>query len=226
MKAVLFDLDDTLYPELAFVRSAFAAAAEHLESRYGVDRAAATDRMMEVLHEEGRGRVFDTVVRELLGRAEAHVVPTLLYLYRSHRPRLQPYPDVPQVLGRLSAAGLRLGVLTDGLASVQHRKLESLELGVSLDVVVVAGELPGTMAKPSPAAYSIAVDLLDLSAREVVYVGNDPYKDFAGARAVGMPTLRVRAPSATFPVTADAVEVDADQYVDPFAAIVDVLLEV
>jgi putative hydrolase of the HAD superfamily len=224
MKAVLFDLDDTLYPELAFARSGFAAAAAFLEARYGLDRDATTDRMMEVLHQDGRGHVFETVVTEALGSAEVQITPTLLYIYRSHRPRLQPYPDVNPLLRRLSDAGLRLGVLTDGLASVQRRKLDALELGVPLDVIVVAGELPGSMAKPSPAAYAIALELLGLPATEVAYVGNDPYKDFAGARAVGMRTIRVRAPSATFPVAADAIEVDADRYVDPFPAIADVVL--
>lgn len=223
MKAVIFDLDDTLYQELDYVRSGFEVVAGFLERRYGTDPARTAGRMIELLRDEGRGRVFDRIIEELGIDAGAEVVPTMLYLYRSHRPRLTPFADVPGTLRSLAEAGLRLGVLTDGLASVQRRKLEALDLGVNLDLVVVVGELPLHMAKPAAGAYRVAADLLELPPSEITYVGNDPYKDFAGARATGMGTLRVRAPSDTFPRAADAWRDDADQYVDPFEAIVDVV---
>jgi putative hydrolase of the HAD superfamily len=223
VRAVIFDLDDTLYPELDFVRGGFDAAAAVLERRHAVDRRRVAERMMELLHTIGRGRVFDAIVEELdLGHAE-HVVPLLLYAYRTHRPQLAPYPDVLPVLRRLTDAGMRLGVLTDGLATVQQRKLDALRLDVPLDPVVLAGELPAALGKPSAASYAVACELIDLPPFEITSVGNDPYKDFAGAREVGMRTVRVREPSATFPVV-DAARHEADQYVDPFDAIVDVLL--
>jgi putative hydrolase of the HAD superfamily len=224
MRAVLFDLDDTLYPEIEFVRSGFAAAASYVARRHGLDPTRAARRMMELLHSDGRGRIFDRFLEELDLDFGAEASPTMLYIYRTHHPVLAPYPDVSSVLNRLADAGLRLGVLTGGLASVQRRKLDALELGVTLDAVVIVGELPTIMAKPAAAPFRVAIELLDVPSSEITYVGNDPYKDFAGAREAGMHTIRVRVPSDTFPVAVDAGLEDADQYVDPFEAIVDVLL--
>jgi putative hydrolase of the HAD superfamily len=224
VKAVIFDLDDTLYPELDFVRGGLDAAAGILARRHGLDRRDVAGRMMELLLTRGRGRVFDTIVEELELGAPDRIVPLLLYVYRAHEPRLAPYPDVVPVLRRLNDAGLRIGVLTDGLASVQRRKLDALRLEVPLDPIVFVGELPSAWGKPSAESFAIACDLLDIAPAEITYVGNDPYKDFAGAREVGMRTIRVRAPSATFPVIAGAIHHDADRYIDPFDGIVDILL--
>jgi len=225
MKAVLFDLDDTLYPELDFVRSGFDAVGRFLEGRYGVDSKRAAARMFDLLLAEGRGDVFNRIVAELGVESTAHeLVPTMVYVYRSHRPHLAPYVDVPPVLRRLADSGLRIGVLTDGLASVQRGKLAALELGVELDPVVIVGELPDTMAKPSPMPYRVAAELLELLPAEITYVGNDPFKDFAGARAVGMRTIRVRTPSETFPRGVNSLRLEADQYIDPFSDIVPVLV--
>ena len=226
MRAVVFDLDDTLYPELDFVRGGFAAVADYLERRHGVDGTAAASRMWTLLHEQGRGRVFDLLLDELNLAAGPETLPTMLYLYRSHVPTLTPYPDVPAVLQELAAAEFRMGVLTDGSPSVQRRKLAALApaLGLDFDAIVIVGELPIEMAKPSPAPYRVAAELLGIAPSHITYVGNDPYKDFGGARTAGMATIRVRAPSATFPILPDSIEVEADRYADPFSTIAELLL--
>ncbi len=59
MKAVLFDLDDTLYPEMDFVRSALGAVAADLEADVGIDAGFSRMRMLQILRRDGRGRVFD-----------------------------------------------------------------------------------------------------------------------------------------------------------------------
>jgi putative hydrolase of the HAD superfamily len=59
IKTVLFDLDDTLYDESAFVTSGFRTVAAHLADRFGVDKQEAFSAVMSVLTTEGRGKVFD-----------------------------------------------------------------------------------------------------------------------------------------------------------------------
>ncbi len=64
IKAVLFDLDDTLYDESAFVTSGFRTVAAHLADRFGVDKQEAFSAMMAVLTTEVRGKVFDRVLEQ------------------------------------------------------------------------------------------------------------------------------------------------------------------
>lgn len=191
MKAVLFDLDDTLYPEIDFARGGFRAAARYLARPTGLRAETLTREMLRHLERDGRGRVFDSVL-ETHGMLTPVAVQTLVLLYRSHRPRLQLYPDAAAALRALRRRGFRLGIVTDGLASVQHRKIDALRLDRMTDAVVCTDELAGRPAKPSSVPFQVALELLGVEPPSAAYVGNDPGKDFLGPRRLGMTTVRVR----------------------------------
>ena len=81
--------------------------------------------------------------------------------------------------------------MSDGHAAVQRRKLAALPaLARCLDAVVLTNELGAGTSKPSPVAFRVACRLLGADAARAVYIGNDPRKDFSGARAAGLRTIR------------------------------------
>ncbi len=188
LAAVLFDLDDTLYPEADFVASGFRAVAGHLAERAGVDAEAAVARLFELLHRDGRGRLFDTLLAEL-GLDEP--VETLIHLYRSHPPSLTLPGGSRRVLDELRRRGLRLGVVTDGMGAVQRRKLAALGVEPLVDAVVVSDELDSE--KPAAVPYRVALDLLGVSPPAAAYVGDNPAKDFLWPNGAGMVTVQVTA---------------------------------
>jgi putative hydrolase of the HAD superfamily len=119
------------------------------------------------------------------------LVAACLLAYRTHDPALQPFDGVLGAMDAARAAGLRTGVLSDGAAGVQRRKLEGIAgLAGRLDVVVFTDELGPGLAKPSPVGFRVACLVLGILPAEAVYVGNDPRKDFIGARAAGLATIR------------------------------------
>lgn len=193
MKALLFDLDDTLYPEREFVESGFRAVARYLEETESLDREDLFRRMMRILDREGRGHVFDTVLKEF-DRYRPELVPVLVHVYRTHSPTITLFEDVEPGLRRLRAVGVRLGVVTDGLATVQRRKIAALNLEPLVDVVVCTDEVGRDHWKPSVVPFQVAMELLRVEAAESAYVGNDPSKDFAGPRDLGMKTILMRRP--------------------------------
>lgn len=193
MRAVLLDLDDTLYREMDFVLSGFRAAAAFLGARTDHDPDAVVQRLREILNRDGRGRVFDALLAEL-GLADAGWVPALVHAYRTHQPAIAPFPGALDLLQELRARGVRLGIVTDGLASVQWRKLRALGLPPLVDVVVCTQELGESFAKPSPVPFAVALEILKVDPGDALYVGDDLRKDFLGPRELGMRTARVPAP--------------------------------
>jgi putative hydrolase of the HAD superfamily len=189
--AVLFDLDDTLYPERAFVDGGFRAVGRFLAPRLGRS-ADPIARRLRVLHDrDGRGRLFDTLLSEHGMADDRDLVLASVLVYRTHRPRLRPFDGVIAGLDRLRDAGIPTGLVSDGLSSVQRRKLATMpEVSRRLDVVVLTDELGRGYAKPSPTGFLVACRLLDALAGRAVYVANDPRKDFAGARSAGLRTIR------------------------------------
>jgi putative hydrolase of the HAD superfamily len=228
-KAVLFDLDDTLYAERQFVDGGFRTVAAFLTGRVGgsADARALHRRLWELHERDGRGRLFDTLLAELDVPADQDLVLACLLVYRTHDPRLEPLPGAVATLDALHAAGLRTGVLSDGQSAVQRRKLAALRaIAARLDVVVMTDELGAAHAKPSPVGFRVACRLLDVPASETIYVGNDPRKDFAGARKASLTTIRLGAP----PDEGGGVDIatggpdDADSVVGSFDELRDVVL--
>jgi putative hydrolase of the HAD superfamily len=192
LRAVLFDLDDTLYPERQFVDGGFGAVARFLSGLGARSEADLAARLWEIHRKDGRGRIFDTLLDELGLADDADLVPACLLVYRTHQTWLSPVAGADALLDHLRGAGIRTGLVSDGNGAVQSRKLAGLPgIAARLDAVVFTDELGPGHAKPSPVPFRVACRLLDVTPSATIYVGNDPRKDFIGARAAGLRTVRI-----------------------------------
>ncbi|MCR5717070.1 MAG: HAD family hydrolase [Lachnospiraceae bacterium] len=188
-KAILLDLDDTLYREYSYVSAAFEEVAAYLSDRYGVEQDALMATMQELLITNGRGRIFDDVCKQYVIQEN---ISHLVQIYRSARPKLSLYEDAEIFLKELRKMGVKSAVITDGAAGVQRAKIEGLGLEEVIDEVLVTDELG--LSKPDPQVYTTVLEKLQISANEAVYVGDNPAKDFIGARALGLDTVRIIRP--------------------------------
>jgi putative hydrolase of the HAD superfamily len=193
IEAVLFDLDNTLYSEFSFVESGMRSVAEYIERRFGLNSSKIKEYLLETLKSQGRGAVFDTLLQELKLPPEVKV-PLLVYLYRTHRPQITLFKDVRRLFEELCARHIKMGMITDGLSSVQLRKIDALKIGNDFDVIICTDDLGDNYAKPSPVPFSLALHLLDVAAKSVVYVGDDETKDFAGPKELGIATIQIVHP--------------------------------
>jgi len=191
LRAVVFDLDDTLYPESAYVLSGFRALGEWAQAELGVPAEEAYAEL-EVLFREGvRGDTFD---RWLAARGipDVGLVSEMVRVYRAHRPAIEPFPEAPALLDRLGRR-YALGVLSDGEVEVQSAKLDSLGLRECFTAVVVSGELGRDAWKPSPLGLRTLLERMGgVAAAEAAYLADNPAKDFIAARAAGMRSVRMR----------------------------------
>jgi putative hydrolase of the HAD superfamily len=215
IRAVLFDLDDTLYPQAQWLRGAWRAVAKAAAS-LGVDPLALEHALVAVAAEgSDRGRIIDRALAQTAS-PETPLAP-LLDAFRSHAPRsLTPYPGAPDALAELRRE-LAIGLVSDGDVGIQRAKLRALGLSDAFDVVILSDAYGRELRKPHPAPFQVALVALGVDAEEAVYVGDRPDKDVAGAAAAGMRAIRVRtgeyatlpdvpAPSASVGHLLEAVE--------------------
>ncbi|MBX7195967.1 MAG: HAD hydrolase-like protein [Sandaracinaceae bacterium] len=202
LHAVLFDLDDTLYSERDFVSSGFDAVAAHAASELGVRGATFRAALDDALRDHGRGHTFDRALEaQGLSHEEiASIVPELVHVYRQHRPRIALLPDATRCLDALVRADVPCGVVTDGHPEVQRAKVEALGLRGRLEIERYTWDAGEAFQKPHRLAFEPALAVLaarGIFAHEVAYVGDNPTKDFVGARALGLTTFRIhRGPHA------------------------------
>jgi putative hydrolase of the HAD superfamily len=207
LKAIVFDLDDTLYAERDYVLSGFRALERWAERQLRIRPGEAYTELARLFDAGAR---VDTFNRWLAARGlDGELVHEMVDVYRAHSPDIWPRPGVEQLLMRLGSR-YRLGLVSDGELPVQRAKLRRLGLGRYLDEVLFTAECGAGYSKPSPVPFETLLRRLGADGRNAVYVADNPIKDFVGARRSGMHTMRLRM--------ADGIYGHLDPTGPPFAA--------
>ncbi len=192
IQAVIFDLDDTLYPERQYVRSGYRAVADELRARLAVQEPLEQWLWARFLGGEAAG-AFDALnERFRLGLTPEEVMEQV-NAYRRHAPDIRPYEDVPELLARLHGER-RLGLLTDGYLPAQELKLNALRLRRFFDVVVFTEDLGRSAWKPAPDGFEEMAKHLAAPHEACAYVADNPAKDFLAPNALGWRTVRTVRP--------------------------------
>lgn len=190
VRAVLVDLDDTLYPQAAFLDVAWRTVAER-GAVLGLDR----DRLLDALRADAaagsaRGGIIDRAL-ERIGAPRPHPVAALLAAFRATDPvTLAPYPGAVAALAALRGR-VPVALVSDGDVPGQLRKLAALGLAGSFDVVVLSDRAGRAHRKPHPRPFRDALGALGVEARHAVMIGDRPDKDVAGAIGAGLRAIRV-----------------------------------
>ena len=193
--AVVVDLDDTLYPQAAYLAGA-AGAVGSAATAAGLDGARVHVALVrELAAGSDRGGTID---RALLaaGVPAAELpalVPPLVAAFTAHEPAsLTPYPGAAAALAALARV-VPVGCLTDGNPVIQAAKLAATGLLPLLSEVLVTDTLGGRAArKPAPEGLRVVAARLGVPADRVLVIGDRPGKDVAVAAAVGARAIRVR----------------------------------
>jgi putative hydrolase of the HAD superfamily len=179
----IFDLDDTLYDELTYVRSGFRAVATWGADRFGWDAAISYTRLNHLLETEGRGRIFNLWLN---GRGS---VREALQVYRHHSPDINLWESAVGVLNRLSDHSTYL--VTDGHKIVQANKLVALGISSRFRHAYITHRYGIAKAKPSTYCFALIRSREQCAWEDLVYVGDNPAKDFVNLNKLGVHTVRV-----------------------------------
>lgn len=188
ISGIIFDLDDTLYSEKEYVRSGFRAVADYLGNP---DYAQTLWNFFEA-----KVPAIDALLKEI-GRENER--DAALSAYRLHKPRIRLYDGVRELLSRFRRRGVKIGIITDGRPEGQRNKLDALELAPLVDDIIITDELGGEQfRKPCDIAFRILQTRWRLPAGKIVYVGDNPAKDFQAPRQLGMKSVCFKNPDGLY----------------------------
>jgi putative hydrolase of the HAD superfamily len=196
-QSIVFDLDDTLYPERDYVLSGFKAVAHWAEEHASIPFEQGYRELKNLFESGVRGNTFNhwLAIHDLpIGD---RLLSQLIRVYREHEPDLEPFPEIPAFLESIHHRCF-LGLLSDGYLTVQRRKLTALRLAHHFDAVVFSDQWGRRSCKPSIKPFKAVLELLHSEAARSIYVADNPLKDFFGARQLGMFSVRVRRPNGEY----------------------------
>lgn len=174
---VVFDLDDTLYKEIDYLRSAY----QHIS---------------QLVHAETGKWVFEAMwdwycagidtFSELKNQFEISLsISDLVYQYRFHAPEIALSEGAAELLNDLSGRGVPLGLITDGRTKTQTNKLLSLGIASSFERTVISESFGSE--KPEMANYRVFEQ--DFPNSRYYYIGDNFSKDFVSPNKLGWTTI-------------------------------------
>jgi len=185
---IVFDLDDTLYDEITYVRSSLFEVSLYLSEKLHISKDIIYSNLNEVLEINGRGKVFDIVLTNY-GIYSKSEVKRCLSIYRSNNPKIKLFDHAISCLERFKYYHKYL--VTDGNKVVQKKKIDALGLNKYFIKALPTHNFGIANAKPSTYVFNKILKWENASPHELVYIGDNPKKDFVNLKKEGFKTIRV-----------------------------------
>lgn len=190
IKAVIFDLDDTLISEGKYIESGYQHISKILSDRYDKD-VKEMYHLLNRLFSESPQNVFNRILDKLGITYNKSDIMKLVEEYRNHFPNVEFFKDVLPCLLELKKKGIKVGIITDGYANAQNQKLKAVKATDYFDEIIVTDELGREYWKPHPKAFEMMKEKLNVEFHEMIYVGDNPEKDFYISSIYPMATTRI-----------------------------------
>ena len=217
VKAVFFDIDDTLYSYTEAHKPALKAMKEYAARELGVSEDAYDDyvRQAQAVVKRRVGRDCSTLhnrlirfqcMLEILGRPIFPHAEAMGKLYWDTLiDHMQEEEGAGELLKTLKERGYYVGIGTNMTAGVQFRKLTKLGFGPWIDGMVTSEE--AGVQKPDPKLFLLCAEKAGVSPEECVFVGDSLKKDVLGACAAGMKAILYRKEPAGGPAQEESCQV-------------------
>ncbi len=190
IKAVLFDLDNTLIDFMGMKRNSCEAAVEAMiDAGLRIKKEKALKRLFNLYDKFGLedNKIFQKFLNEETGKVDYRILANAIVAYRGVRSSyLKAYPHTDYVLIRLKSKGIKLAIVTDAPRLKAWIRLMAMKIGNFFDVVVTYEDTK--QLKPSNLPFKAALKKLNLKPQECLMVGDMPNRDIEGAKKLGMKT--------------------------------------
>ncbi|HUL45406.1 MAG TPA: TIGR02253 family HAD-type hydrolase [Bacteroidota bacterium] len=194
IRAVIFDLDNTLVDFMSMKSRAIDAAVQAMiDAGLNLSVEEVKERIDAIYSERGIEfqNVFDQLLYDVFNKVDYKILSAGIIAYRRAREAaLVPYPHVYMTLMELLKRGMRLAVVSDAPAREAWLRLCYLNLHHIFDAVVTFEDTG--QRKPNPGPFRKALELLDVPAKEALMVGDWAERDMVGAGNIGMRTVFAR----------------------------------
>lgn len=185
---LVFDLDDTLYPEKTFVDSGFKAVANFLSLNFELNADQIFIEMTRILSGNGRGLIFDQLLKNNNIFSKS-LVKRCISIYRYHNSDITLYADASYFLKNYENDSIYL--VTDGNKLVQDKKIKALGLQKYFKKIFITHRYGLRNAKPSTYCFDMIRKIENTNWENIAYIGDNPNKDFISLNPLGVCTIRV-----------------------------------
>ena len=152
LKAVAFDLDDTIYSHKEFEYSAFSKISEIVKKHYGFDNDLFYQNLVTLFKNGEKIKTFDKAILKTIGHIpenwENFVIEKILSVYRNHKPKLKPFKDILNLIYFFRKNNIKTSLITNGNSQIQNNKIDCLGIRNLFDYIYISDEFNPPARKP------------------------------------------------------------------------------
>lgn len=192
---VVFDLDDTLYEEIDYYKSGFAAVGNYISNLKKTPPAQIiTQALLKQFESQNYDKTFNAALDKLGISYDETFIAKLVEFFRNHKPVINLPEKSRQILEQLNKK-YTLGLISDGYLPGQRLKVEALGIQKYFKCIIYTEELGRDCWKPSPAAFEKLLKILNVHGQNCVYIGDNARKDFVSPNKLGFATIHITCES-------------------------------
>jgi putative hydrolase of the HAD superfamily len=191
-QGVVFDLDDTLYLERDYVRSGFRQVASEVLRLTDLPEESTFSFLWNQFTSGVRGNTFDLLLEQHKSILRGFDRTQLIEIYRSHSPKIELSEAIKRLLESLRVRDCAIGIISDGAFASQQAKVTALGLNSLVDQIVLTDTWGSSRWKPHPRGFITLMNVWQFEPDQMVYVADNPTKDFVTPKQMGWTTVRLR----------------------------------
>ncbi len=190
IEVVIFDMDDTLYPEIDYVKSGYKHIASYLSNKLNMNAENVYNDLISIFNKNSNN-VFNQLFELYNIKYTTEDIKVLIEEYRNHSPNIKLFDDVIPYFNNLKKDNIQIGLITDGYQNAQRNKIKSLKLENVIDYIIVTDELGREYWKPHQKSFIMMKEYFNVDYKKMVYIGDNIKKDFKAGNELGMDTIMI-----------------------------------
>lgn len=188
IKAIVFDMDDTLYKEKDYVISGFKAVDNWFKEKY--KKTGFYNTAIQLFDAGENKFIFNKALEKLNVNYDEKLISNMLEQYRSHEPDIQLLEEADWVLNNLVNI-VKIGLISDGYLVTQEKKVNALKLKEKFHSIILTDRFGREHWKPSQVPYEQISSELQIPHHQCVYIGDNLNKDFITAKKLDWTTIHI-----------------------------------
>ncbi len=190
IKAILFDLDNTLIDFMKMKKVSCEAAIDSMiDAGLNVKKEKAMKILFEIYDKYGLEdpKVFQKFLKKVIGKVDYRILAYGIVAYRKMRTGfLEPFPHTHYTLLKLKSKGIKLGIVSDAPRLKAWLRLANMKISDFFDAIITFDDTK--QLKPSIEPFKLAMKKLKVNPNETLMIGDMPSRDIKGAKALGIKT--------------------------------------
>lgn len=193
IKAVIFDLDHTLFDRHATLGSIAPLFRKYFDVADGVTDDEIAKKWIyadDMFVYDGWEYIFAYLKENGIFKTAPSYADYRSFVYKTFAKIAVPFDFTLPMLKKLKKSGLKVALITNGRHELQYKKLALTGLRYIFDEIIVSGDVG--VEKPDREIFLMMCEKLGIKPCECVYVGDNPFNDIGGAKNAGMHTLHIK----------------------------------